>query len=231
MLLFLVVDGLLVLTPGPDWLYVIARSLGRWSSGLVAVAGICTAYVAYTLLTATGLAAAVAAVPGVLPVLRYAGAAYLVFLAIGMLRKARARTEPRTAQVEQPTSLPRPPDLPDQPHPSEQGRPARVARVGEASAGTVFRQSMLTGLLNPKALLLFLSLLPQFADQAAALPVGGQLALLGLLHVLACAVGYGAVALTAGRIGRRVASSSRAGRVLPVVSAALLLAVAAVTVL
>jgi threonine/homoserine/homoserine lactone efflux protein len=103
--------------------------------------------------------------------------------------------------------------------------------VVPVSAVTVFRQSMLTGLLNPKALLLFLSLLPQFADQSAALPVGVQLALLGLLHVLNCAVGYGAVALTASRIGRIVGRSTWASRVLPMLSAGLLLAVAAVTVL
>lgn len=95
----------------------------------------------------------------------------------------------------------------------------------------MFRQSFLTGFLNPKALLLFLSLLPQFAEPAAGLPVGIQLALLGLLHVLNCAIGYGMVALTAGRVGRRVARSSRASRLLPVVSACLLLAVAVVTVL
>lgn len=217
-LLFLVVDGLLVLTPGPDWLYVIARSLQSRRSGLIAVGGICTAYVGYTALVATGLAAAVATVPGVLPVLKYAGAAYLVFLAVRMLgfppwRKPDSRA---TAEVGRGSS----------------GSDCSGSGASSGSAGTaakVFGQSFLTGFLNPKALLLFLSLLPQFADPAAALPIGVQLALLGLLHVLCCGVGYTAVALIAGQAGRRIARSTRLSRVLPVASAALLLTVAAVT--
>ncbi|ONK12867.1 LysE family translocator [Streptomyces sp. MP131-18] len=198
LLLFLGVDLLLVCTPGPDWLYVIARGLGQGRrAALTAVAGVCAGYLVYTVAVTAGLAAAVRAYPAVLPVLRYAGAAYLTLLAVRMLLAAR-----RGARAAAP----------------EPAAPLNTAAVA--------RQSMLTALLNPKALLLFVSLLPQFTDTGAALPVGAQLALLGALHILLCGLVYSAVGLTAARVGGAVRSP---GRGLTRISAGLLLVVAAVT--
>lgn len=132
LLLFLGVDLLLVCTPGPDWLYVVARALGQGrATGLTAVLGICAGYAVHTLLAAAGLAAALRAVPAALPVLRYAGAGYLVLIAVRMLRSAR-----RGGSV--------------------------VPEARAQSTVTVLRQSMLTALLNPKGLLLYLTLIPQF---------------------------------------------------------------------
>lgn len=197
---FLGVDLLLVCTPGPDWLYIVARALGQGRrAGLTAVAGICSAYVLYTVLTATGLAAALRAVPAALPVIRYAGAAYLVFLAVRTLATLR-----RSAGPAPPPPRPQPP----------------VA---------ILRQSALTALLNPKALLLYLSLMPQFVRPGDALPVGAQIAVLGCLHVVSCACGYGVVALAADRAGRTLAATPKAARRMATVSATLLLGVAAVT--
>ncbi|MDH6116232.1 LysE family translocator [Kitasatospora sp. GAS204B] len=199
LLLFLGVDLLLVCTPGPDWLYVVARSLGQGRrTGLTAVAGICAGYAAHTLLAAAGLAAALRAIPAALPALRYVGAAYLVLIAINLLRSARRGTPALAAATDQPTAA-------------------------------VLRQSVLTALLNPKGLLLYLSLIPQFIAPHAALPIGLQVAVLGALNVLACAGIYGAVALLAGRAGGSLANSERGARRVSTASAVLLLAVAAVT--
>ncbi|GAB2690772.1 LysE family translocator [Kitasatospora kifunensis] len=200
LLLFLGVDLLLVCTPGPDWLYVVARSLGQGRrTGLTAVAGICAGYAVHTLLAAAGLAAALRAIPAALPALRYVGAAYLVLIAINMLRAAR------------------------------RGTPALAAAATDRSKASVLRQSLLTALLNPKGLLLYLSLIPQFIAPHAALPVGGQVAVLGALNVLACAGIYGAVALLAGRAGGSLTSTEQGARRVSTASAVLLLAVAAVT--
>ncbi|MFD9128562.1 LysE family translocator [Kitasatospora sp. NPDC059571] len=199
LLLFLGVDLLLVCTPGPDWLYIAARGLGQGRrAALIAVAGVCAGYTVHTLLSAAGLAAAVRAVPAVLPTLRWAGAAYLAVLAVTMLLSLR-RSGGRLPEARpQPTTA-------------------------------VLRQSMLTALLNPKGLLLYLSLVPQFVDPAAALPVGGQVLTLGALNVLSCAGIYGAVALAAGRAGRRLGATQAAARRMTAVSAVLLLLVAGVT--
>ncbi|MGW4802780.1 LysE family translocator [Kitasatospora sp. NPDC004272] len=197
LLLFLGVDVLLVCTPGPDWLYIVARGLGQGRrAALTAVTGVCAGYAVHTLLSAAGLAAALRAVPALLPALRLAGAGYLTLLAVGMLLALRRG-----------------------------GTGRAVTAAGPQPARTVLRQSLLTALLNPKGLLLYLSLVPQFVTPDAALPVGAQVAALGAVNVLCCAAVYSAVAVGAARLG----STPRAARRLSAVSAVLLLAVAGVT--
>ncbi|OKJ16050.1 LysE family translocator [Kitasatospora sp. CB01950] len=200
LLLFLGVDLLLVCTPGPDWLYIAARGLGQGrTAALTAVAGVCAGYGVHTLLSAAGLAAALRALPGLLPVLRLVGAGYLAFLAVTMLLTLR-REGRETLTAARP-------------------QPARV----------VLRQSLLTALLNPKGLLLYLSLVPQFVTPDAGLPVGAQVATLGAVNVLCCAAVYTAVALTTARLATRLTATPTAARRLSAVSAVLLLAVAGVT--
>ncbi|MCU7821956.1 LysE family translocator [Kitasatospora sp. DSM 101779] len=199
LLLFLGVDLLLVCTPGPDWLLIAARGLGQGRrTALLAVAGVCAGYTVHTLLSAAGLAAALRAVPALLPTLRWVGAAYLAVLAVTMLLSLRRG---------------------DGSLPEARPQPAR----------TVLRQSVLTALLNPKGLLLYLSLVPQFVDPAAALPVGGQVLALGALNVLSCALVYAGVALAAGRARTSLGATPTAARRMTAVSSVLLLLVAGVT--
>ncbi|MFE7633150.1 LysE family translocator [Kitasatospora sp. MY 5-36] len=201
LLLFLGVDLLLVCTPGPDWLYIAARGLGQGRrAALIAVGGVCAGYAVHTLLSSAGLAAALRAVPAALPVLRLTGAAYLLVLAVMMLLALR-----------------------------KSGGAAALAAPKPQPTTTVLRQSMLTALLNPKGLLLYLSLVPQFVDPDATLPVGGQVLALGSLNVLACAVVYGLVAYASGRLGGRFGGTPQAARRMTMVSAVLLMLVAGVT--
>ncbi|MFD8597109.1 LysE family translocator [Kitasatospora sp. NPDC059646] len=201
LLLFLGVDLLLVCTPGPDWLYIAARGLGQGrAAALTAVTGVCAGYAVHTVLSAAGLAAALRALPGLLPVLRLGGAAYLVFLAVTMLLSLR-----------------------------RSGSTGALAAAGPQPTPVVLRQSLLTALLNPKGLLLYLSLVPQFVTPGATLPVGAQVAALGAVNVLSCATVYTAVALTTARLATRLSTTPAAARRLSAVSAVLLLAVAGVT--
>jgi threonine/homoserine/homoserine lactone efflux protein len=77
--------------------------------------------------------------------------------------------------------------------------------------------------LNPKGLVLFFAILPQFAVAKAAWPVFVQLAALGLFHVAACSVVYLSVALGASRLLR---SRPRAARIIGRVSGAAMILVA-----
>ncbi|MEV4176655.1 LysE family translocator [Nonomuraea sp. NPDC049709] len=200
LLFFLGMDLLLICTPGPDLLYVTARSLGQGRrTGLTAVAGICCGYAVHTVLAAAGLAAALRAVPAALPAMRYAGAAYLVFLAVRTLMSLRSRTGPAPGS---------PPAEP---------------------AGRVLRQSMLTALLNPKGLLLYLSLMPQFIAPGTGLPLGVQLTALGLLHVVNCGLLYGLAAVATARASRALAGTPKAAGRISAVSGTMLLVVAAAT--
>ncbi|MEV0402550.1 LysE family translocator [Actinoallomurus sp. NPDC050550] len=161
---FLAVDLLLVFTPGADWAYAIAAGL-RDRSVVPAVAGLIAGYAGYTLLAVAGLVVIVASSASVLTALTVLGAAYLMWLGWGVLRK-----------------------------------PAALAAATE-DAGSSRWQIMLRGAgisgLNPKALLLYFSLFPQFINPAGGWPVAAQTGLLGALHMSACAVVYLAVGVLA----------------------------------
>ena len=138
-------------TPGVDMMFTLANTLRHGVAGGVAAAlGIVAGCVVHTLVAAFGLAALLAASATAFALVKWAGAAYLVWLAIGMLRAASA-----SAPV---------------------GDRADVSSRDEATAssvdrarnlGRLFRQGLLTNVLNPKIAIFFLALLPQFIDAGA----------------------------------------------------------------
>jgi threonine/homoserine/homoserine lactone efflux protein len=108
--------------------------------------------------------------------------------------------------------------------------PAPVAAADQGSRPWLRRAAKGAGIsgLNPKALLLFLALLPQFITRGAAWPVAAQIALLGLVHTANCAVVYAGVGTTARRVLRTrpatAAAVTRCSGAAMIVIAALLLA-------
>ena len=130
-------------TPGVDMMLTLTRTLRHGiAGGMAAALGVVAGCVVHTLLAAFGLAALLAASATAFAALKWAGAAYLLWLAVGMLRAASSNA------VE----------------------PVAVASERDASPGLVrlFRQGVLTNVLNPKIALFFLALLPQFIDADAA---------------------------------------------------------------
>ena len=82
LLLFVLASVLLVLTPGPNLLYLISRTLAQGrAAGLVSLAGTTTGFVVHILAAALGVSAVFVAVPVAYDALRWAGAAYLLWLA------------------------------------------------------------------------------------------------------------------------------------------------------
>ncbi|MEU8248711.1 hypothetical protein [Nonomuraea sp. NPDC048916] len=81
---------------------------------------------------------------------------------------------------------------------------------------------MLTALLNPKGVLLYLSLMPQFIDAGGGVPIGLQLTVLGVLHVLGCGAIYGLITLAAARAGHAPTTTPKAARRMTAVSGAVL---------
>ncbi|MEU6684070.1 LysE family translocator [Streptomyces sp. NPDC046832] len=177
---FVAVDLLLVFTPGADWAYAITAGL-RDRSVVPAVAGLVAGYAGYTLLAVAGLVVVVASSGTLLTALTMAGAGYLVWLGWGVLRQPAVLT-------------------------------AAEEEVGDggASRGRVLLRGIGISGLNPKALLLYFSLFPQFIDPAGAWPVAGQTGLLGSLHMVACAVVYLTVGVLARTVLRTRPSAARA---------------------
>ncbi|MEP6739688.1 MAG: LysE family translocator [Caldimonas sp.] len=129
-------------TPGVDLMLVLARTLEHGVRGGIAAAlGVSTGCVLHALAAAFGLAALLAASASAFTIVKWVGAAYLLWLAFGMLRSA-VQPAARRAAAEQPAA-------------------------GGRDACRLFRQGLLTNALNPKVALFFLALLPQFIDAAA----------------------------------------------------------------
>lgn len=144
--LFAVTAFFVSATPGPNMLHIMARSveLGLARS-TAAMAGCFAAVVSLLAASALGLTAVLLAVPGAFTAMRWAGAAYLLYLGL------RAWTAPVTASCD----------------PAVVGSSAR-----KPSSWRVFRIAFMVGMSNPKALLFAAALLPQFIDPA--LPRGPQ---------------------------------------------------------
>lgn len=127
----------MVLTPGPNMIYLISRSISQGvRAGLVSLLGVATGFVVYMLCAALGITALVMAVPYAYDALRIAGALYLLWLAWQAIR-------PGARSVFEVRSLP---------HDSDR---------------KLFLMGLLTNLLNPKIAVLYLSLLPQFVRPEA----------------------------------------------------------------
>jgi threonine/homoserine/homoserine lactone efflux protein len=174
LLLYLAATLLICLSPGPNVLLMISFGLrdGR-PSVLRAVAGVVTASLLFLVVSALGVAAALHASTTLFAAVRYAGAAYLVYLGARLLiAAARAADVPPAADA--------------------------VTAPPHRARSNAYWQGLVTHLSNPKAILFWSALLPQFIDTGRA--VAPQIVFLGLLGIAMDAVvltGYGLAAAAA----------------------------------
>lgn len=146
LLLFALATLVINATPGADMLLAFTQTLAHGArAGLLTAVGVAAGCVVHTLAAAFGLAALLAASGTVFTLLKWMGAAYLLWLALGLLRQAlqRAGDAADLPLADRPVALP--------------PQPPRA----------LFLQGFLTNALNPKVALFFLALLPQFIDPAA----------------------------------------------------------------
>ena len=190
-LLFLTTVLALIITPGPDMIYVAGRSLSQGKKAAIFSAlGVAIGYVGHTLLVTLGLASVLAASPFAFRIIQVSGAFYLIYLAISMLRS----------------------------HASFFHTDAHK----EISTLLLVRQGVLTSLLNPKGLLFYFAILPQFCVEGS-LPVSMQMLIYGLVTSLLCFAMYTIVGLTASRAGSTFRENGKMKRILPKLSGGILL--------
>jgi len=132
--LFFLAALMLNITPGPDMLYVIARSVSQGrTAGIISSLGIAAGCFVHIAATVFGLSSLLIVIPAAFNIIKYAGAAYLVYLGIRTLMQRSTRS------------------LEQRDH-------------HEKNLGAIFRQGAFTNILNPKVALFFLAFLPQFVD-------------------------------------------------------------------
>lgn len=162
---FWAVALLLIVVPGADWAFTISSGL-RGHSAIPAVGGIVVGYAGMTIVVAAGVGALVARTPALLTGLTVGGGLYLMWHGATTFARPSA---PDAAADAAPDAAP--------------GGAAGAARA------TLIR-GMGVSALNPKGLLLFLALLPQFTNPRWSWPVFAQLGFLGLVFTLTCAAFY-----------------------------------------
>jgi threonine/homoserine/homoserine lactone efflux protein len=126
----------LVLTPGPNMIYLVSRSIvqGR-KAGLVSLLGVGAGFLVYLAAATAGIATVFVLVPPLYTAIKLAGAGYLLWLAWKAVRPGgESAFAPRALPVDPPRRL--------------------------------FAMGLVTNLLNPKIAILYVSLLPQFVDPA-----------------------------------------------------------------
>jgi RhtB (resistance to homoserine/threonine) family protein len=154
-LVFFTAAVALNVSPGPDLIYILSRTIAQGPKvGLASSAGVCSGAIVHVLAAAFGLSAILAASATAFTIVKYIGAAYLIYLGIQAL-KSRGNTLELTAQKETDTVTP----------------------------WQTFRQGVLVDVLNPKAAIFFMAFLPQFVrpDHGNS---SAQLVVLGLLVIL-----------------------------------------------
>ncbi|HMO48198.1 MAG TPA: LysE family translocator [Rubrivivax sp.] len=172
--LFMAATLLLNATPGVDLLLTVTRTAqGGARAGAMAALGIAAGCAVHALAAAFGLAALLAWSATAFTLIKWAGAAYLAWLGVGLLRDAWRGGV----------------------------RGAAVPRAPQASASADFRRGLLTNLLNPKVALFMLAFLPQFVPAQLAHKTPALL-LLGALFVLQGLVFLLAVVLLTARLAR-----------------------------
>jgi RhtB (resistance to homoserine/threonine) family protein len=153
---FTVVAAAMTLSPGPDTFLVVRNSMrGGRHDGWLTVLGICSGLYVHALLSAVGVSAIVAQSAAAFAVMKVAGACYLAWLGIQSLRSATRK--------------------------SGDAAPANAA-TAQVPAGRSFREGFLTNLLNPKVIVFYLALLPQFISPGDA--VLAKSVLLTAIHFL-----------------------------------------------
>jgi threonine/homoserine/homoserine lactone efflux protein len=126
----------LVLTPGPNMIYLMSRSLSQgWRAGAVSLVGTVMGFVVFILCAALGLTAIAFAIPILYDIVKFAGAAYLLWLAWQSLKPGG-------------TSM------------------FATGALTPAGARQLVTMGFFTNLLNPKVALFYVALLPQFVDPA-----------------------------------------------------------------
>lgn len=176
LLAFTGVAAAMVALPGADFTVVVRNALASRRAGVATALGVAGGLLVHTALAVAGLAAVLVTMPVLFRTVQLLGGAYVLYLGLSTLyalrrRRARAGADEDAAAGQAPEAL-----------------------------GRSLRQGFLTNALNPKAPVLFLSLLPQFVpDGSPPLP---RTLLLAVVVVLLALIWFPAVALLVDRLGR-----------------------------
>ncbi|MEB3754018.1 LysE family translocator [Acinetobacter sp. MD2(2019)] len=157
----------LVLTPGPDMLFVISQAIGKnFKSGMMATFGVCSGYLVHSVLVALGISAIIVSYPMLFNAIRFLGIAYLMYLSVCLFRSV---IQSNGIHIQK-TNTPNP-----------------------------IRKGFITSLLNPKVMLIYFAILPQFMTAKGNTVIQGlelSFIFIGLCIIVYLSVAYAFVKMT-----------------------------------
>ena len=185
--LFVAAGLLLNVTPGPDMAYIAARgAAGGFRAGVAATLGITAGCIVHTLAAAAGLSMLLATSATAFGVVKWCGAAYLLYAGLRMVAASARPSRARNAN-------------------------AGGALLPPAPAMRIFREALVINVLNPKVALFFLAFLPQFIETDASSKALAFMAL-GCLFIFDSLFVNLPVAWLAARAGRSVRARATTAR-------------------
>lgn len=164
-----------VATPGPDMLYVLSHSGQLKRTGIIAALGIITGLLIHTLAVAVGLGELFMHSPQAFKILKWAGAAYLMYLAISILLSKE-----------------------------ESKKDYQQEKIPYAS---IYFKGFFTNVLNPKAFMYFMAIIPQFVDSSLG-HVQAQLFTIALIDIILAFLTFSFISLVAHYCGKWMDTST-----------------------
>ncbi len=194
---FLTASILLTLAPGPDILYLLTKSLADGAkSGITLACGLVSGIVFHTTLVMVGVATLIKSSATAMLLLKIFGAAYLLFLAFGAFKSARA------------------------------GKKISLSKSGaKSSSAALYKRGVLMNVLNPKVLLFFLAFLPQFVNLSEG-NASLQILFLGIVFATQALIIFSIIAFFAGRVRKIILGKKNIGQILNFAEAAVLTIIA-----
>ena len=179
-LLFLSAALALVIAPGPDLLYILTKTVRHGKKvGIASTAGVCSGALFHVFAAAIGLSAILVTSVVAFSIVKYVGAAYLLYLAVQAFRSSGFDLKIDAQKAKR-----------------------------EETPWQAYRQGLMIDILNPKVAIFFMAFLPQFIRPDAG-PVSMQLAYLGLLVILVAFIVESLYVLAAHKIAAKVRSSRK----------------------
>jgi threonine/homoserine/homoserine lactone efflux protein len=190
-------SDLLNISPGPSNLYIIARSIAQGpKGGIVAAVGLATGSMVHVVATVVGISAIFQHSPTLYTIVKLIGAAYLVYLGISYWKSSSA------------------------------GNNMVATKTRQKPLFTVFRESIIVEVTNPKTALFFIALLPQFVVPESG-PVSQQLLIFGLIVMISALPCDLLVAISSSKASDWLIKHKRAQQVQERVSGSILLGMGA----
>lgn len=165
----------LIFTPGPDMLFILSQVMGKDAkAGMMATVGVCLGYLVHSILVALGIAAIIVSFPLLFESIRWLGIAYLLFLAITLLKSVFS---------------------------------SKSIVIEKKRVSNPIKKGFFTALLNPKGMLIYFAILPQFMTKSGNTVTQGLI--LSCIFIGLCLVVYCGLSLIFAKLSQKTQLDER----------------------